>query len=347
MKFIKIVLPVAALLLLSGQALAQSGEQQDARDAEAREAEMERRLQEAEASMAEAARVIAEITSERLPGMIELERRFEFSDKPRLGVMIEGEGQEGPVEGVPVNAVTPGSAAAEAGLRAGDVITAVNGESMSASDMRQANKQLLNFMKGVETGDTLKVEYLRDGKVGSVEVEPRPAGPQVFAWKGHGGPDFKMQHGPDVHIAPGIAKNLQMKFAFPWLGSGLGGLELVELNEGLGRYFGTDKGLLVISAPKSDAFELQDGDVIQTIDGREPKDVRHAMRILSSYQGGESLKLGIMRDKKKRTLNVEITAEQQGRLFDEQFEIRPAHGADGFATMRAHADFGLRLRATQ
>ncbi len=309
MKFIRIVLPVAALLLLSTQALAQSSEQQGTRDAEAREAEMEQRLQEAEARMAEAARVIAEITSERLPGIIEIERHFESFGKPRLGVMIEGEGQEGPVEGVTVNAVTPGSAADDAGLRAGDVITAVNGESMSATDAQQANKRLLDFMKGVEAGDVLTVEYLRSGKVGSVEVEPRPAGPSIFAWKGRGGPDFKMPHGPDVHGAPGIAKNLHMKFGFPWMGSGLGGLELVELNEGLGRYFGTDTGLLVISAPKSGAFELQDGDVIQTIDGREPKDVRHAMRILSSYQAGESLKLGIMRDKKKRTLDIEIPAD--------------------------------------
>ncbi len=116
-----------------------------------------------------------------------------------------------------------------------------------------------------------------------------------------------------------------MQFGFPWAGTGLGELELVELSKGLGRYFGTDSGLLVISAPQSGAFELQDGDVIQSIDGREPRDVRHAMRILSSYQGGEALKLGIMRDKKKRTLDVEIPADQHGALFDEPLPApRPA-----------------------
>lgn len=326
MKLMKFVMLAAALMLLSGQALAQSDEQKALHEAEAKEAEMEQRLQDAEQRMAEAARVIAEITKERLPSIIEIERRFAFSDKPRLGVMIEGDGQEGPVEGVTVNAVTPGSAAAEAGLRAGDVITAVNGESMSATEAHKANKRLLDFMEGVEEGDTLTVEYLRNGKVGSVEVEPRPAGPNVFVWDGQGGPKFKGPHRPHVGVMPGIDDEMHMKFAFPWLGSGLGGLELVELNEGLGRYFGTDKGLLVIRAPKSDAFELQDGDVIQAIDGRAPKDVRHAMRILSSYQGGETLKLEIMRDKKKRTLDVEIPADQHGKLFDEPMEIRPAVG---------------------
>ena len=112
--------------------------------------------------------------------------------------------------------------------------------------------------------------------------------------------------------------------AFPWAGSAWGELELVELNEGLGRYFGTDKGLLVVNAPESDAFELQDGDVIQSIDGREPKDARHAMRILSSYQAGEGLKLGIMRDKKKRTLDIEVPADYRGMHRGEQFEVRPA-----------------------
>jgi hypothetical protein len=57
-----------------------------------------------------------------------------------------------------------------------------------------------------------------------------------------------------------------------------------------------------------------DGDVIQSIDGREPKDVRHAMRILSSYQSGETLKLGIMRDKKKRTIEIEIPAHRSSSL---------------------------------
>ena len=41
------------------------------------------------------------------------------------------------------------------------------------------------------------------------------------------------------------------------------------------------------------------------------------MRILSSYKSGEKLKLGIMRDKKKRTLNIEIPAEHRGMLLDD------------------------------
>ena len=83
-------------------------------------------------------------------------------------------------------------------------------------------------------------------------------------------------------------------------------MELVELSEGLGKYFGTDQGVLVVSAPTSGALELEDGDVIQSIDGREPTSVNHALRILGSYQPGEELELSIMRDQRRRTLDVTI-----------------------------------------
>lgn len=314
------LLPVLTFLLAASPSIAQT-EEEALREAEAREAEMDRKLKEAEERMTEAARQIAEITRERLPYMAEIERRIELSDKPRLGVTIDGRQKRGPVEGVEITGVTPGSAASDAGLRSGDVITAVNDESLSADSADEANSRLLDFMKGVEKGDVLSVEYLRDGKVGSVEVEPRVVESNMFVWRGDGGTHFTAPRMPNAPHAPAMVEKFKMEFGFPWAGSGFGELELVELNEGLGRYFGTDHGLLVIEAPESDAFGLQDGDVIQSIDGREPRDVRHAMRILGSYQSGEKLKLGIMRDKKKRTLDVEIPADRQGMLFEQQKDI--------------------------
>jgi S1-C subfamily serine protease len=105
------------------------------------------------------------------------------------------------------------------------------------------------------------------------------------------------------------------RFAWHFGGGPWGDLELVEVNEGLGKYFGTDSGVLVVSAPESDVLQLQDGDVIRSIDGREPTSVKHAMRILGSYQPGEKLKLEIMRDKRSRTLEIEIPDERHSRFF--------------------------------
>ncbi len=321
MKMWKLIVPVAAILLFAGQVVAQTGYEESRRDYEASEVEYAEQLKEAEARMAEAARWIAELTSERLPHMIEFKRRFEFSDKPRMGIAIGGADDDGPVEGVKIEGVTPGSAADDAGLRAGDILTAVNDESLSAETSAAANKRLLDFMQGVEGGDELAVEYLRNGNVGSVEVVPRVMEMHTFSWA----PGTGDMHIPGVPVAPHTVEKFKMQFGFPWAGSSWSSMELIELNAGLGRYFGTDTGLLVVSAPKSEALELQDGDVIQSIDGREPTDIRHAMRILSSYKSGEKLKLGIMRDKKKRTLNVVIPEDRVGSLLENFLQqVRPA-----------------------
>jgi S1-C subfamily serine protease len=330
------MIPAAAAILLAGQAAAQTKDQQaavemaeaaaEARQMEMREAEVARKLEEAERRMAEAARQIAELSTERLPQLREFERRIEVfgSDKPRLGVTIGGMSDSEPAEGVRIMGVTPGSAAADAGLRAGDVLTAINGESLSAADGEEAADRLLDFMAGVEEGDTLDIEYLRDGKVGTVEVEPRAVEMNVFAFAGPKG--LREPSGPHaLRVVPEIVGRVgSPNFEFHWVGNSWGDMELVELSEGLGKYFGTDSGVLVVSAPANDVLKLEDGDVIRSIDGREPTSVRHALRILGSYQPGESLKLDIMRDKRKRTLDIEIPDDRSSMLLPEAARTLPA-----------------------
>ena len=77
---------------------------------------------------------------------------------------------------------------------------------------------------------------------------------------------------------------------------------------GLPVLFGTSKGLLVVHAPDDAKLQLKDGDVILDIGGREPTSPEHAMRILGSFQKGEPLKITIMRNKGKQTLDVKLPA---------------------------------------
>ncbi len=335
MKTLRLIIPVAVLLLLAGHAAAQSEAEELAEakraqaaaqfESQSRDAEVAKKLQEAERKMAEAARQIAELTSERLPQLREAGRRIEIINdgRPRLGVNIGEEKSGGPVEGVSIVGVTPGSAAEEAGLRAGDVITAINDEALSADEASEATRRIMDFMDGVEEGDILEVEYLRDGKVGSVEVEPRAVEMQYFSFGGFP-QDFSMPSIPDVHIAPEMVEKFRQSYAFSWPSNVWADMELVELNDGLGKYFGADSGVLVVSAPESDALKLEDGDVIQKIDGREPTSVRHAMRILGSYQPGETLELEILREKKKRTLEVEMPDDQRSHVHPAPMPARPA-----------------------
>lgn len=272
---------------------------------------IEVQLREAEERLAEAAAKVAELSRQRLPDMTMIGRRLRALDRPVLGVTIGSGEEQGPVEGVTVRGVTPGSAAEDAGLRSGDVLTAINDESLSAASEADANRKLLDFMGGVQEGDTLEIEYLRDGRSESVEVQPRKSDNLAFAF---GDRTWQVPFAP---VAPG------MRWLSLHTGGSWGDMEMVSLTEDLGRYFGTGQGLLVVRAPDDDNLKLRDGDVIQRIDGREPQSVAHAMRILASYQPGETLEIEIMRDKKREVLSVEMPDHRQGFLLPLE-QARPA-----------------------
>ena len=292
--------------LVSAPGIAQQSEREAERAAEeaVREVEeqqltVEVQMREAEERLAEAARQIAELSSSQLPAIVDIERRIHIDGRAVLGITIGSSDGDGPVEGVTVRGVSPGGAAEDAGLRSGDIITAVNDESLTAASDEEANARLIEFMSGVEEDDGVDVEYLRDGKQASVEVRPNEMSPLAYAFRlGRG--NYTVPRAP---IAPGVDFR---KYTWYSDGSGWGHMEMVTLTERLGRYFGTDKGLLVVRAPDDENLKLQDGDVIQSIDGREPKSVSHAMRILGSYQSGEQLEMKIMRDKRKQTLKIEM-----------------------------------------
>lgn len=276
------------------------------------EERMAAEMRQAEARLEEAARRIAELSSRQLPAMSRQSWALAFSGRPVLGITIEGNNQDGPVEGVEVRGVTPGGAAFEAGLRTGDIISAINGESLTADSSAAANGKLMDFMKGVQEGDTLDLDYLRDGKQASVELQPQAAGTRSFTFS-NGMPGApRPPRAPSVMIAPSPSVAPRIHEFMVWHNDGgWGDMEMVTLTSDLGSYFGTDEGLLVVRAPSGGDLQLKDGDVIQSIDGREPSSIAHAMRILASYQPGEQLQIEIMRDKRKRTLEVRIPDEQQ------------------------------------
>lgn len=73
-------------------------------------------------------------------------------------------------DGVLISAVDEDSPAARAGLRAGDVVTRVNGKAI------ENGRDLVEALRDAE-GDTATIEYTRNGKSASVEVtleSPRP-----------------------------------------------------------------------------------------------------------------------------------------------------------------------------
>jgi hypothetical protein len=96
----------------------------------------------------------------------------------------------------------------------------------------------------------------------------------------------------------------------------------------LGQYFGTDKGLLVVRAPDDSRLKLEEGDVLLDIDGRTPSSPSHALRILSSYQGGEKLRLNVMRAKKKQSFEITVPEGTGEGEFEHQLGPGAAVGFD-------------------
>jgi C-terminal processing protease CtpA/Prc len=283
---------------------------------ESRSVEVEVRMREAEHALELAAREVAVLSMRQLPRIATVERIARVSGGPVLGVTIFAKDNDEPVEGVEVNGVSPGGAAAEAGIRAGDVITAINGESFTSENSQMASDKLLDFMTGVESGDELSVDILRNGKSQTVDLIPQSTHVRAFTFD-FDGDDFVS---PDIHFAPDGGPFEQ----FLWMGnsSSFGDMEMVKLTERLGSYFGTTEGLLIVRAPDNDELQLQDGDVIREIDGRAPTSVSHAMRILGSYESGETVKIEIMRDKRKKTISIEMPDARQSQAVPPSPPVR-------------------------
>jgi S1-C subfamily serine protease len=265
-------------------------------------AALEKQLQAAREQLDRSAREVAEL-SRQLYGGTEGDVMRSVEGRPpgsMLGVNVGGGASRD--EGVEVVGVSAGGPADQAGLKAGDVLVAVEGQTLKRSSDRGPNAQLVEFMRGVEPGRAVKVDYVRDGQRRSASVTAAPA-------------ESPMMRVLRERLAGPLAEGLAMPGLEGLLGQerGFRSLELVPLTEKLGQYFGTDRGLLVVRAANAPGLPLEEGDVLQTIDARTPENPAHAFRILRSYQPGEKVKLGVLRQRKPLTLEATVPASSASR----------------------------------
>jgi hypothetical protein len=103
--------------------------------------------------------------------------------------------------------------------------------------------------------------------------------------------------------APPLAAPVQEPLAGP-----VGAMQLTTLTPELGRYFGADRGVLVVRAPTHGVLKLQDGDVILSIGGRTPASTSQAMRILTSYDPGQKIRLVVLREHHRLDITATMPA---------------------------------------
>lgn len=255
------------------------------------EEKLRREMEVAREELAQAARRVAELSRELGEGFAWHFRTDDaFARRAMLGITIEKSGGEG----VEVLSVTPGGPADQAGIQAGDRIIRIGDIDLRKEE--RPDHALLEAMTGVEPGQKVAVEYQRGQDQRHAEIEAKAMQPALAF-------EHLDRRLPKAPRAP-------MPLLHGWAN-----LELVPLTEGLGEYFGTKEGLLVVRAPQHDGIPLRDGDVILAIEGRKPDDVGQAIRILRSYNPGDKVAIEIVRKQKKSTIEVEIPDRRLGMML--------------------------------
>jgi len=247
---------------------------------------------------------------------------FIVSRRVRLGLKVNLQARQTDSVGAYVDLVTPGGPASTAGIRAGDVITRLDGQALlepgvrsSASRRSLPGLRLIQLAARLSPGDTVDVEYRRgpDRRVTQLVTDADQVVhldasqlPRIMALRGPPG-------GPGGRPFDGSAFELPAPAFELFLAGDLAELELAPLNPDLGQYFGTDDGVLVISAPRNSSLGVKGGDVVLAVDGRRPEGPLHLIRILRSYDGGEPFKLEILRSRKRETLTGSLTPPADDR----------------------------------
>jgi S1-C subfamily serine protease len=246
--------------------------------------------------------------------------------RARLGVSVDMRASDADSMGATLQAVTPGGPAAKAGLRSGDIVTRIDGKSLivadntkSGSDESLPGVRLVEYAAQLKPNVTVSIEYVRGGAkhTASLVTGDEPL-PMITLERFPDGSDFefKLRGGEKMlersPFRGGMVREsgpggmTAYSFAF---GGPLADLELAPLNPDLGSYFGTTEGVLVITVPKESTLGLKGGDVVLSIDGRKATGPVSLLRILRSYDPGDSFRLDIMRNKARTTVTGKLEAK--------------------------------------
>ena len=259
------------------------------------------------------------------------------ADRAIIGVVLATEGKR-----VRIGAVTPGSPAARAGLRNGDVITAINGKLVDGADKEEALDSARDLLADLKQDQKVTIAYLRGNQRGeaALTAERRKAWtwPALMAEDGDGESllpkDFeermqreveraqrdverslrdKERMRADMERAREAMARIDMKEVRDAMEEGRRamrrampwwGLNLAPVNRDLGRYFGTEQGALVISADADSLPGLRAGDVITGVGKETVARPEDALRALRDQPAGKEVAIRVMRERKALALTL-------------------------------------------
>jgi serine protease Do len=252
----------------------------------------------------------------------EKEIKKEGSGKGFLGVSIEkvsGDDREefGVKFGVLVIKVQKDEAADKAGIKKYDVIQYFNDEIIRRSN------DLVEAVRAAKPGTNAKIKLIRDGKQKNITVKLGEAKHHSYIWYGKNKKPFKhfYKHkgeGKDYsfHFNEDFKDGIKKRFKIKRFGGAFLGVNLSPVSESLGKYFGikADGGALIMKIEKDSPASkagLMDGDVIVKIGDKAITNPKDVVKYLSKKEKGDKVDIMVMRNKKKKSLKVEL-AEREG-----------------------------------
>jgi C-terminal processing protease CtpA/Prc len=315
-----LTLIVAGLVAVAPSALAQQSAEDEARlkaeqqmkQAEKQMQEAQRQMRDAERQMREAAREMARNASRQ--AQFEVQRKLVvYADHPRIGVILRTEADpKVDAIGAEIVGLTPGGPAETAGVKVGDIVAKANGKPMNVGpaavdeDESAPSARLRELVTSLKAGDKVELEIKRGSEIKRISVTAeRLGGPMVKVFRGSDHDDF------DINV------DIDTDGESTWVARSHGWweMELTSLNPELGEYFGTTEGVLVTRPPKDDTLKLKAGDVILRIGDRPLSSPSTALRVLRSYDKGETVTLQVLRKREKLTLTALVPESMRHGVY--------------------------------
>lgn len=224
-----------------------------------------------------------------LPENMEFKEDFKFNfksdDSGQLGVMLKTEegvqnGQEGTVV---ISEVFENSAAEAAGLKVGDIITAVDGKAVKTI------AEAVEGIKAHKAEEDVKIDYTRAGKAASVTATLKKSKQRnTFMWKGDDGQSFKWQgkHDHWKDMSKGLTFKMDGDSDKGYLGISLSDEDNAE-------------GAPVTDVNKESAAAkagLQKGDIITGINGEKVASVKDLLEAMKGKKAAEEITIDYTRD---------------------------------------------------
>jgi C-terminal processing protease CtpA/Prc len=169
--------------------------------------------------------------------------------------------------------------------------------------------------------ETMKIQIERRGEL----LEERVMGDERL-YKVLGEGDYEFEFHELSELGDYALSDANIWFGLPLTR----GLKLAEVDEDLGDYFKTDRGVLVLKAREDNDLQLVSGDVILKVADTDVNSPAEFMRALRDAEPGEELAVEIKRKRKGKTLKVTMPENRTSFFFPKgtngySFEIS-SHG---------------------